>query len=172
MQREKFYVQEMQDSIFMLISSLSLIKASVKANKQQLFLSSFFQCCGSITFGVDPDPRVHVSEQWIRIWILLFSTLTFKTFKDKSKRIQQQESKFSLLFLLDDRRIRIRIHTYDQWIRIQKAKKHTDPVDPDTQHCFFLNFTNDAKPLVPKPSRDEQSNESQESICQRGGAWG
>jgi hypothetical protein len=32
-------------------------------------------------FGVDPDPRIHASEYWIRIWtlILLFSSLTFKT---------------------------------------------------------------------------------------------
>ncbi len=27
-------------------------------------------------FGVDPDPRIHASDQWIRI--LLFSSLTFK----------------------------------------------------------------------------------------------
>jgi hypothetical protein len=34
------------------------------------------------------------------------------------------------LFLLNDRRIRIRIHTSDYWIRIQEAQKHVDPVDP------------------------------------------
>jgi hypothetical protein len=33
--------------------------------------------------------------------------------------------------LHDDRRIRIRIHTSDQWIRIQEAQKHVDPVDPE-----------------------------------------
>ena len=43
---------------------------------------------------------------------------------------------FFLLFLLDDRRIRIRIHTSDWWIRIQEAQKHVDPVDPDPQHWF------------------------------------
>ncbi len=39
--------------------------------------------------------------------------------------------RFFLLFLLDDRRIRIRIriHTSDLWIR--EAQKHVDPVDPD-----------------------------------------
>jgi hypothetical protein len=42
---------------------------------------------------------------------------------------------FFLLFLLDDRRIRIRIS--DLWIRIriQEAQKHVDPSDPDPQHC-------------------------------------
>ncbi len=41
-----------------------------------------------------------------------------------------------MLFLLDDRKIRIRIHTADDrfWIRIQEAQKHTDPTDPDPQH--------------------------------------
>jgi hypothetical protein len=54
---------------------------------------------------------------------------------------------FFLLFLHDDRRIRIRIqsriliriHTSDQWIRIWilEAQKHVDPdpdSDPDLQH--------------------------------------
>ncbi len=52
-----------------------------------------------------------------------------------------------LLFLHDDRRIRIqsririRIHIYDQWIwiRIREAQKHVDPVDPDPgpEHWFL-----------------------------------
>ncbi len=116
------------------------------------------------------------SGSWLRT--LLFSTLTFKMpaknlffntifsayyllfeanftsfFKDKkAKRVaKKQESRFFLLFLHDDRRIRIqsririRIHTSDQWIRIriQEAQKHVDPVDPDPdsdpdpQHCFI-----------------------------------
>jgi hypothetical protein len=29
-------------------------------------------------FGTDPDPRIRASDQWIRIRILLFSSLTFK----------------------------------------------------------------------------------------------
>ncbi len=29
-------------------------------------------------FSVDPDPRIHASDEWIRIWILLFSSLAFK----------------------------------------------------------------------------------------------
>ncbi len=46
---------------------------------------------------------------------------------------------FFLLFLLNDRRIRI--HTCDEWIliRIQEAQKHVYPVedpDPDLQHRF------------------------------------
>jgi hypothetical protein len=44
---------------------------------------------------------------------------------------------FFLLVLLGERRIRIRIHTSDYWIRIrnQEAEKHTNPTDPDPQHC-------------------------------------
>jgi hypothetical protein len=55
-----------------------------------------------------------------------------------------------LLFLHDDRRIRIRIqcririHTSDKWIRIQEAQKHVDPVDPDSdpdpQHCLKVAY--------------------------------
>ncbi len=46
---------------------------------------------------------------------------------------------FFLLFLLDDRRIRI--HTSDLYIRIriQEPNKHMDPTDPDPQHwCNLL----------------------------------
>jgi hypothetical protein len=43
-------------------------------------IETFKQCCGTMTwhFGVDPDPRIHASDKWIRIRILLFSSLTFK----------------------------------------------------------------------------------------------
>jgi hypothetical protein len=49
---------------------------------------------------------------------------------------------FFLLYLLNDRRIRIRIqsrirfriHTSDSWIWIREAQKHVDPVDPDPEH--------------------------------------
>jgi hypothetical protein len=40
---------------------------------------------------------------------------------------------FFLVFLLDDRRIRIRIS--DLWGRIREAQKHMDPTDPDPRHC-------------------------------------
>ncbi len=49
---------------------------------------------------------------------------------------------FFLLFLLDDRRIRIRIRISDYWIWIRETKKHMDPKDPDSdpdpQHCFNI----------------------------------
>jgi hypothetical protein len=38
---------------------------------------------------------------------------------------------FFSLFLLADRRIRIRIRLCDYWIRIREAQKHMDPMDPD-----------------------------------------
>ncbi len=50
---------------------------------------------------------------------------------------------FFLLFLLDDRRIRICISDYWIRMRIWEAQKNMDPmdpdpdVDPDPQHCFF-----------------------------------
>jgi hypothetical protein len=95
----------------------------------------------------DPDPRIHASDQWIQIRILdpdpaifvidlqdvskkiifehnFFCLLLFEAsftsfFKDKkSKRVTKYyESRFFLLVLHDDRRIRIRsrirIHTSD-----------------------------------------------------------
>ncbi len=68
-------------------------------------------------------------------------------FKDKkSKRSHKAEGiKVFLTFWLVDRRIQIRIHTSDWWIRIriQEAQKHVDPVDPDPdsdgQHCLEQN---------------------------------
>ncbi len=51
----------------------------------------------------------------------------------KSQKVAKHyKSRFVLLFLLNDRRIRI--HSFDYWIRIQEAQKHVDPVDPDPQH--------------------------------------
>jgi hypothetical protein len=55
--------------------------------------------------------------------------------KSPKEVTRQYESRFFLLFLLDERRIRI--HTSDKWIRIREAQKHVDPVDPDSdpEHC-------------------------------------
>jgi hypothetical protein len=36
-------------------------------------------------FGVDPDPRIHASDLWIRI--LVFSSLAFKTLKKTIKKM-------------------------------------------------------------------------------------
>jgi hypothetical protein len=61
----------------------------------------------------------------------------FSKIKSPTEVTKQQESRFFLLFLLDDRRIRI--HPSDYWIRIREAQKHVDPVDPDSdsdpEHC-------------------------------------
>jgi hypothetical protein len=48
---------------------------------------------------------------------------------------------FFLLFLLNGRRIRIRIS--DLWIRmwIQEAQKHMDPTDPDPQHWVTVKVS-------------------------------
>jgi hypothetical protein len=55
--------------------------------------------------------------------------------KSPKEVTRQYESRFFLLFLLDERRIQI--HTSDLWIRIREAQKHVDPVDPDSdpEHC-------------------------------------
>jgi hypothetical protein len=109
----------------------------------------------------DPDPRIHASDWWIRIldpdpaifvidlqdgskklnFNTIFSAYYFLKVhlhhfsKIKSQKESQKESRFFLLFLHDDGRIRsrIRIHTSDWWIwiRIREAQTHVDPVDPD-----------------------------------------
>jgi hypothetical protein len=102
------------------------------------------------------------SGTWIRI--LLLSSLTFKMPTKNNfclnifsayyclkvhlhnfPKIKVKKShkivgiKVFLLFLHDDRRIRIQSHTSDKWIRIREAQKHVDPVDPgsdpDPGHC-------------------------------------
>ena len=66
------------------------------------------------------------------------------------KESQNSRNQGFLLFLHDDRRIRIRsrirIHTSDKWIRIRfrGAQKH---VDPDPQHCIIL-LQCDAGPFI------------------------
>ncbi len=42
---------------------------------KKMLVESKNQCSGSMTFGVDPDPRIQASDKWIRI---LLSSLTFK----------------------------------------------------------------------------------------------
>ncbi len=122
-------------------------------------------------FCVDPDPRIHDSDECIRIRTLLFSSLNFKTptktnfkisfsayyflkvhlhhfFEIKSPKevTKQYESMFFFLFLLDDSRIRIRIwiHNCDKWIRIREAQKH---VDPDPEHWWHVSKQNSIKHL-------------------------
>ncbi len=103
---------------------------------QRQVLVILLQCCGSMTFWYWSGLRIHVSDLWIQI--LLYSSLTFKTptkneFKksfsayyfmklhlhhfskiESQKEVRkQEESRFFLLYLLDDGRIRIRIRTSD-----------------------------------------------------------
>jgi hypothetical protein len=47
----------------------------------------------------------------------------FSKIKSQKEVTKQEESRFFLLFSLDDRRI-----------RIQEAQKHMDPTDPDPEH--------------------------------------
>ncbi len=94
-------------------------------------------------FGVDPDPgsgscyfchwpsRFQQKTNFLtQFFCLLFFEGTFTSFfKDKKSKKSHKiiNSRFFLLFLHDDRRIRIR-----------ESKKHVDPVDP--KHCTVLLY--------------------------------
>jgi hypothetical protein len=94
---------------------------------------------GSAAPALTPDPAIFVNDRqegnkklffFPKLFCFLLFEGTYTSFsKDKKsqKNAKQQESRFSLLFLFDDRRIR-------NWIRIWEAQKHTDPKDPDQQH--------------------------------------
>jgi hypothetical protein len=66
---------------------------------------------------MDPDPAIFVSDLQNCLKVHLHNFSKIKSHKEFTK---QWESMFFLLFLLDDRRIRIRIS--DQWIRIRDAQ--------------------------------------------------
>ena len=75
---------------------------------------------------------------FIPFWRFIFQK--FSKIKSHKEVIKQLESRFFILFLLDDRRI-----------RIQEAKKHTDPMDPDPQHRMenkLFVFKTGALPVV------------------------
>jgi hypothetical protein len=114
-------------------------------------------------FGVYPDPdldpRVHASDLWIRIRILLFSSLTFKIatknncfwrslsaynffkvhllhfskIKSQKEVTKQWESRFFILFCLVTGAGSITL-TNGSGSGSRRPKKKTDPRDP--QHCF------------------------------------
>jgi hypothetical protein len=73
-----------------------------------------------------PAKNLFLTQNFLLITVLLEDTFT-SFFKDKKvkKSHEKYESRFLLLFLHDDRRIRIR-----------KAQKNVEPVDPDPQHCL------------------------------------
>ncbi len=60
---------------------------------------------------------------------------TFSKIKSQKEVTKQLESRFFLLFFLDDIRIRI---------RIQEAQTHMDPTDPDPQHWFTVPYLENA----------------------------
>ncbi len=63
---------------------------------------------------------------------------SYKKKRHNKEVTKQWKSRFFLLFLLDDGRIRFR--TCDLRMQIREAQKHTDPTDPDAdpdpQHWF------------------------------------
>jgi hypothetical protein len=61
----------------------------------------------------------------------------FEKVKSHKEVTKQKESRFFLLFLLDDRMISSRIRTSDKRTNgsgSRRPQKHTDPTDPDPQH--------------------------------------
>jgi hypothetical protein len=96
---------------------------------------------------MDPDPAIFVSDlqdvnKFFACNLLKVLLHHFSKIKIPKKKSQNSRNQcFSLLFLLDDRRIRIRIS--DLWIRIwiREAQKHMDPTsvadpDPPDPHVF------------------------------------
>ena len=94
---------------------------------------------------MDPDSVTFVSDLQVvkknypKFFCLLLFKGTFTSFFTGKRSKRSHKTiwiKVFLLFLLDERRIRI--HTSDKWIRIREAQKHVDPVDPDSdpEHCW------------------------------------
>jgi hypothetical protein len=57
-----------------------MIHKKIKSEEINCFWSAGYHLLSSVAdprhVGVNPDPRIHASDQWIRI--LLFSSMTFK----------------------------------------------------------------------------------------------
>jgi hypothetical protein len=97
-------------------------------------------CLALMDLDADPDPAIFVMDlqdanlklilkkfYCLLLYFLKVLLHNLKKIKSPKEVTEQQESKVVLLFLLDDRRIRIR-----------EAQKHVDPVDPE--HCKKINF--------------------------------
>jgi hypothetical protein len=95
----------------------------------------------------DPDPNLalfvtdHPDANKKLIFAYYFLKIHLHHFqRSKVKKNHKAVGIKIVLFLLGDKRIWIRIHTYVKRIRIriQEAQKHVDPVDPDSdpQHLF------------------------------------
>jgi hypothetical protein len=88
----------------------------------------------------DPDPAIFVSDlQDVDKKIVFKFFFAYYFLKVHLHNFSKTKShKEFLLFLLDDGRIRIRIHISDEWIRIREAQKHMDPTDPDSNPQHWL----------------------------------
>jgi hypothetical protein len=82
--------------------------------------------------------RICRSVGYLCIRVLLFSSVTFKTIKRHKEVTNQWESRFFLLFLLDNRRIRGQIRIRTLYCtngfgtgRPKNIHVGTDPMDPD-----------------------------------------
>jgi hypothetical protein len=84
--------------------------------------------------GFDPDPFIFIidlqdanKKQILKKFSAYYflKVLLHHFLKVKKKSQNSRNQGFSYYFLLNDRRIRI---------RIQEAQKHVDPADPDPQH--------------------------------------
>ncbi len=84
-----------------------------------------------LNFSTDPDPRFHTFDKNILFFPSFFACYFLKVHLHHFSKIKSHkevtkptDSRFFLQFLLEDRRIRIRIRTFD--LRIREARSHTD----------------------------------------------
>jgi hypothetical protein len=99
----------------------------------------------------DPDPTFFIIDLqdankkliYKKFFCILLFEGTFTKDKKVKKKSQKSINQGFSFFLLNDRRIRIRIHTSDWWIRIQiqEAYKHVDLEDPDPNLQHWLKTT-------------------------------
>ncbi len=120
---------------------------------------------------MDPDPGIHASyntdfqEQKLILnkffCILPFEGIFSSFFIDKKSK--RSHKTVEIKVFLNDRRIRIRIHT-SVWIRIQEAQKHVDPdSDPDPQHCLTHPTEVEGCLVVDRLGRGAEAEESDQA---------
>jgi hypothetical protein len=98
----------------------------------------------------DANKKLIFLKVFLYITFLRYLCILFKNKKVKkmSQNSRNQGFSYYICLMIEHRRIRIRIqsriririHTSDEWIRIREAQKHVDPVDPDSdpEHCLKL----------------------------------
>jgi hypothetical protein len=108
---------------------------------------------------MDPDPAIFIIDLQDANKKLIFLEKSFSAYyflkvhfhhfsklKSQKEVTRQYKTRFFLLFLHNDRRIRIRIHSSDKWIRIQEAQKHVDPESDPIRNTAYNKFARCSEP--------------------------